>query len=404
MSKRKREDAFVDQLAETLLSDTDRDLDSLNEPQLHKLFLNAIAALPSSKLQKSLQKRAAVHAQALLLRIQQRAKPAAVKETTPAAKRSRRTASTAVNFLHLDTALEAALSAKTAQLPKLTAASLGHPALAERLCETSADGLAAGLQADFVAGRNVRAGSISALLGQLSSSELGVGKNCDWRTSPEWKLFQRGFELVAVAGPDGDVAEECVRLCARYMEWSTAVAKDEALPHAVMLAGMHLAMQPSMLVQLLLADGVPCEDACLRPLVRLVLGSLEGAIELAPYQAVLQLHARLRSRKANATMVGEFRSAVPKCNPPAGFAQWVSKGKFDLMSLDEKELEETLDDYEEEPEEALAAAGGGFFLDVGVTQATKQLGEEDETEEHSNPLYNEIGEDLDNLDNDDDSE
>merc|ERR1712166_1346931 len=63
MSKRKREDAFVDQLAETLLSDTDRDLDSLNEPQLHKLFLNAIAALPSSKLQKSLQKRAAVHAQ-----------------------------------------------------------------------------------------------------------------------------------------------------------------------------------------------------------------------------------------------------------------------------------------------------------------------------------------------------
>merc|ERR1712195_165478 len=94
MSKRKREDAFVDQLAETLLSDTDRDLDSLNEPQLHKLFLNAIAALPSSKLQKSLQKRAAVHAQALLLRIQQRAKPAAVKETAPAAKRSRRTALT----------------------------------------------------------------------------------------------------------------------------------------------------------------------------------------------------------------------------------------------------------------------------------------------------------------------
>jgi len=302
-----------------------------------------------------------------------------------------------VNFLEFDTAVQKALGASAAQLSKLTAASLGHPALSERLCETSKNGLVTGLQADIVAGRHVSATSLEALLRLLPAHELLGEEDAEWRARPEWETFQRGFELVALAGPNSEVADQCVQLFARCLVWSAAVARNEATPHVVMLAGLHLGDQAVMLVRLLLTEAVACEDLRLRPLLNLIVTGLDGAVELAFYQAGLRLLARLRAKKGNATIIGMLRSAIAECTPPAGFAHWVSKQSKDLMGMDEKELEELLDDYEEEPEEALATAGGGFFLDVGVTQAGEQLGQEDAEELEG---LDAIGDELDNLDND----
>jgi len=456
-----KQEAFVEQLAEALISQGDvKNVQQSKavEYDVKVLLVNAIDSLPASKLQTGLRKNATFHARKLLDLLMEAA--AAEKPKASPKRKAKKAPSKKVNYLQPDAVEKAeellqgadrstAVQHRIASGGGADLLSLGCEALVESQTKKGKTAAAPspklGETADLCAMATMLNAdpAVVAELQTAFEADNAAGlsqasKDVSCKLLEDLPLGSRLTRLVALLGflSRKSIAEggegytgETTATLARLVEWAHGVS-DSVLSQAVATAAFHLQREPRGVGELLMSlKNTPL--AKLGQLCSLVNKSaMDSSDDVDGYRLLLGLHRRLVEQKCKKATKTLAREILPIPVPP-GLEAWMEYNQMstaarNVLELSEEAVDKAVEGYQESMEEeerdrTLAARAAkaerstkkGFFVDTDGTKLSaeeqkllaevSQLKEAREGEEEGEEGEEEVDVDLEGLEEEESS-